>query len=53
MRPQTKNVGWLLNRQEPFCAELYEGGPMENAVIVDGVDNTGNLRVRDPFHATQ
>jgi hypothetical protein len=48
-----KKLGWLLNRQEPFCAELYEGGPMGHVVIVDGVDNNGNLRIRDPFHATQ
>lgn len=26
---------------------------MAHAVIVDGVDNTGNICIRDPFHATK
>src|SRR5882724_1553067 len=43
----------LLKLPRPWCAALFEGGPMGHAVIVEGINETGHICVKDPFHATR
>lgn len=33
----------------PFVAELYDGGKIPHNVVVDGFDDAGNVRIRDPW----
>lgn len=38
-----------LNARAPWSAELYEGGRESHAVVIDGVDEQGRVKVRDPW----
>ena len=48
-----QRLNWLLGRGQTWCAELHEAGKVAHAVIVDGVDEAGNIAIGGRFHATK
>jgi hypothetical protein len=38
-----------LNARAPWSAELYEGGRESHVVVIDGLDEQGRIKVRDPW----
>lgn len=53
MPTKAENLDLILGRHQIWCAELHEGGKAAHAVVVDGVDASGNICIRDPYHGTK
>jgi hypothetical protein len=49
----TKSLDALLEDGRCFCADFREPGYDGHAVVVDGLDQKGNIRVRDPWKKTR
>ncbi|MDR3617674.1 MAG: papain-like cysteine protease family protein [Candidatus Obscuribacterales bacterium] len=46
-------LGDLLRRKVPFAIELKEFDHIPHLVIADGIDEAGNIMIRDPWDATR